>query len=424
MSRRCPLRSSPPMPDTLVAPVAASSVPLLRGAAVAGVGAALPSAVVPTSAIAERLGVTDQWIESRTGVMERRRAGASERLADFAARAGADALAHAGLPASDLDLVIVATSTADDRMPATAPLVAGAVGAVHAGAFDLDAACNGWLTALNMGAAQIESGRAESALVIGADFMSRLVNPDDRRTAALFGDGAGACVLVPSDAARIGPTVLRSDATGAPFIRSSGEPASLVMDGHETFKAAVARLAEVTLDALRLARLALRDVDLFVYHQANARILVAVGEKLGVDPARVVNAIGTLGNTSSASIPLALSVAERDGLLRPGMRLLLAAFGAGFTWGATTVEWGAEPAASRLGAAPDRSPVDADPHALPAGGPPPPPRGASPASSPLGADPDARPLGADPHALPASGPPPPPLGASPDSSPLGADPDA
>jgi 3-oxoacyl-[acyl-carrier-protein] synthase-3 len=222
-------------------------------------------------------------------------------------------------------------------VPATAPLVAGLLGATHAGAFDVNAACTGFLTALDLACAQVESGRAERVLVIGADMMSRLVDPDDRRTAALFGDGAGALVV---DGTWIGPTVLHADATGAQYIHSSYERASLHMDGHETFKKAVSRLSEVTLEALDAAGLTASDIGLFVYHQANARILTAVGERLALPPERVVNAIGTLGNTSAASIPLALAAAERDGSLRPGMRLLLAAFGAGFTWGATTLTWG------------------------------------------------------------------------------------
>jgi 3-oxoacyl-[acyl-carrier-protein] synthase-3 len=332
------------VPATLAAPLPAPAPPpLLRGAAAVGVGAALPEQVVSTQAIADRLGVTPQWIESRTGVSERRRAAEGELLSDLAARAGLDALERSGIAADSLDLVIVATSTADRAMPAAAPIVAGAIGATRAGAFDVDAACNGFLSALNVASAQIESGRASNALVIGADMMSRLVDPDDKRTAALFGDGAGAVVLSPAAAARIGPTVMGSDATGAAYIYSGHERASLKMDGHETFKAAVNRLADVTFEALRLAGLAVRDVDLFVYHQANARILTAVGDRLALDPARVVNAIGALGNTSAASIPLALAFAEHDGRLIPGARVLMAAFGAGFTWGATTLTWGAEP---------------------------------------------------------------------------------
>jgi 3-oxoacyl-[acyl-carrier-protein] synthase-3 len=313
----------------------------LGGAAVTAVGSALPERVVTTGEIAVRLGVTERWIESRTGVLERRAASPGERLSDLAARAGADALARAGVAPLSIDLVVVATCTPDEAVPGAAPLVVGALGAGRAGAFDVNAACTGFLAALDLACAQVESGRVANALVIGADLMSRLVNPSDRRTAALFGDGAGAVLVEGSGSARVGPTVLRSDADGAEYIRTDGlARESLEMDGHETFKAAVAHLAEVTLEALAAAEQNLAEIDLFVYHQANARILSAVGEKLGLPPERVVNAIGSLGNTSAASIPLALAAAERDGRLTPGSRVLLAAFGAGFTWGATTLTWG------------------------------------------------------------------------------------
>ena len=298
------------------------------------VAAALPPRVVPTSDIAARLGVTEEWIESRTGVRERRRAAPDDRLADLAAAAGRDSLRRAGLSPESIDLLIVATCTADAPVPATAPVVAGLLGTTRAGAFDVNAGCTGFLTALEIAYA----ARAERVLVIGADMLSRLVNPDDRRTAALFGDGSGA--LVVDSRTRLGPTLLRADAAGARHIHSTYEHASLHMDGHETFKAAVARLSEVTLEALEAAGMAIADVDLFVYHQANARILTAVAERLELPSDRVVNAIGSLGNTSAASIPLALAAAECDGSLRPGARVLLAAFGAGFTWGATTMTWG------------------------------------------------------------------------------------
>jgi 3-oxoacyl-[acyl-carrier-protein] synthase-3 len=335
------------VPEALATPRPAPALtrPLLRGATIVAVGAALPEHVVTTSEIAERLGVTDRWIESRTGVRERRLAMPGERLADLAARAGRDAVERAGVDAESVDLVIVATCTAEQPVPPTSPLVAGLVGASRAGTLDLNAACTGFITALDVACAQVESGRAERALVIGADLMSRIVDPDDRRTAALFGDGAGAVIVDPTTvAAGIGPTVMGSDSTGAWYLHATHEPASLVMDGHETFKAAVARLAEVTLDALAAADLTAGDIDLFVYHQANARILTAAGERLALAPGRVVNVIGTLGNTSSASIPLALAAAERDGTLKPGARLLLGACGAGFTWGATTLTWGSDDA--------------------------------------------------------------------------------
>jgi 3-oxoacyl-[acyl-carrier-protein] synthase III len=257
-----------------------------------------------------------------------------DRLADLAALAGRDALDRAGVGPESIELVIVATCTADAPVPATAPVVAGLLGATRAGAFDVNAGCTGFLAALEIA----YSARAQRVLVIGADMLSRLVNPDDRRTAALFGDGAGA--LVVDSRIRLGPTRMGADAGGARHIHSTYERASLHMDGHETFKAAVSHLSEVTLEALDAAGLAAADIDLFVYHQANARILSAVGERLALRSERVVNAIGELGNTSAASIPLALAAAERDGSLRPGMRVLLAAFGAGFTWGATTLTWG------------------------------------------------------------------------------------
>jgi 3-oxoacyl-[acyl-carrier-protein] synthase III len=329
------------VPEALLSPAAAPPAPRLRGAAVLGVGSALPDRVVSSAEIAERLGVTERWISSRTGVSERRFAGPDERLTTLAATAGAAALSSAEVSPTDVDLVVVATCTPDEPVPAAAPIVAGALGATGAGAFDVNAACTGFLSALDLACAQVESGRARHALVIGADLMSRLVNPDDRRTAALFGDGAGAVVLGACAESRVAPALLRTDAAGAPFIHAAGGPASLEMDGHETFKAAVGRLSVVTLEALERAGWRTADVDLFVYHQANARILAAVGERLELPEAKVVNAIGSLGNTSAASIPLALAFAAHAGRLTPGTRLLLAAFGAGFTWGATTLEWGA-----------------------------------------------------------------------------------
>jgi 3-oxoacyl-[acyl-carrier-protein] synthase-3 len=332
-------------PEVLAVPEpTARNGPLLRGAAVTAVGAAVPDTIVTTGEIAHRLGVTDRWIESRTGVRERRFASPGDTLAGLATEACRAALERSGTEPGEIDLVIVATCTADDAMPAAAPLVAGALGIARAAAFDVNAACTGFLSALDIATAQIESGRAGAALVVGADIMSRLLDPDDRRTAALFGDGAGAVVLTTSEPGRIGPTAMHSDAAGAPHVRAAHSAGSLTMDGHETFKAAVTSLSNVTLEALDRVGLGIGDVDLFVYHQANARILSAVGERLGLRPDRVVNAIGELGNTSAASIPLALAAADRDGRLHTDARVLLAAFGAGFTWGATTILWGAEDA--------------------------------------------------------------------------------
>ncbi len=311
-----------------------SGSPQLRGASIAALGTALPARVVPNAPIAARIGVADGWIESRTGIHERRMAGDGESLTRLATAAGRHALKNAGLAAADLDLVVVATFTQDDLLPNAAPVVAHALGATHAGAFDVGAACTGFLAALSMATAYVEASRARHALVIGADIVTRATDHDDRRTAALFGDGAGAVVVGPSPApGLIGPAILRSDGAGAAHIRASHDERLIRMDGHETFRAAVVRLTEVTRDAVDAAGLELADVDLFVYHQANARILSAVADRLGLDPTRVVNAIGTLGNTSAASLPLALAAADPA----PGSTLLLAAFGAGFTWGAMTL---------------------------------------------------------------------------------------
>jgi 3-oxoacyl-[acyl-carrier-protein] synthase-3 len=226
-------------------------------------------------------------------------------------------------------------------MPNTAPLVAHELGAVHAGAFDVGSACTGFLSALAVGAAQIEAGRARCAVVIGADLMSRITDPQDRATAAVFADGAGAVVLErTAGQGRIGPVVLGADGAGAQHIYVERSDAVIRMRGHETFREAVARLTLCTHQATLAAGVALDEIDLFVYHQANGRILAAVGERLGLPPGRVVDCIAEYGNTCAATLPLALAFSEREGLLAPGDRVLLGAFGAGFTWGATVIEWG------------------------------------------------------------------------------------
>ncbi len=318
----------------------ASRLPV--GAAIAGVGASLPSRVVPNAEVAARIGVSDDWIVRRTGIRERRVAEPKERLATHATNAAAAALRRAGIAPEHVDLVLVATVTADEVMPNAAPLVAHQLGAVRAGAFDVGAACTGFLSALLVGTGQIESGRARNVVVIGADFMSRITDPQDRSTAAVFADGAGAVVLrATGDPARIGTIVLGADGAGADHIVAGRSDGVIRMRGHETFREAVARLSLATVQAIRAAAVRLEDVDLFVYHQANGRILSAVGERLGLPADRVVDCIAEYGNTSAATLPLALAHVEREGRLQEGHRVLLGAFGAGFTWGATVVQWGA-----------------------------------------------------------------------------------
>jgi 3-oxoacyl-[acyl-carrier-protein] synthase-3 len=314
------------------------------GATIMSVGTALPAGRLTTAELAQRFGVTDEWILSRTGIRERPRAGADERLADYAARAGALALERAGVAAAELDLVIVATMTPDELTPNTAPLVAHALGAQGAGAFDVGAACTGFLTGLSLGAAQIESRRARRVLLVGADFITRITDYDDVRSAPLFADGAGAVVLGDGTAGggQIGPVVLGSDGSHGETIIATHEERKLHLDGPEVFRNAVARMRDVTLAAVARAGLELEDIDLFVYHQANARITRALSERLGVAPGRMVDCIESLGNSSAATLPLALAEAERDGRLRPGARVLLSAFGAGFTWGGGVIEWGGD----------------------------------------------------------------------------------
>ncbi len=311
-----------------------------RPAGIASIATALPRRVVANHEIAARLGVDDEWIRSRTGILERRHADASLTLAELAAEAASDALVRAGVAAADLDQVLVATSTADDRVPNAAPLVAARIGATTAGAIDVGAACTGFLSALELGAAAVESGRAGSSLVIGAELMSRVLDLDDRRTAGLFGDGAGAAVVVPGGNGTIGPIRLRADGSGSRVVVATHEENKIRMDGRATFRAAVARLTEVTAEVVADAGLELADVDLFVYHQANTRILAAVGERLGLAPERVVDSIATHGNTSAASIPIALDEALHDGRIGEGSKVFLGAFGAGFTWGGGLLEWG------------------------------------------------------------------------------------
>jgi 3-oxoacyl-[acyl-carrier-protein] synthase-3 len=309
-------------------------------AGIRGVAMAVPRRRVGNHELAQRLGVEEQWITKRTGTRERPWAEPGERMSDFAAQAGAHALARAGVRPAELDLVIVATSTADEVTPNAAPLVAGLLGADSAGAFDIGSACTGWLAGLAMASGQIEAKRVRHALVVGADFLSKFLDLSDRDTAPLFADGAGAAVLGagPDGGLGVGPVVLRADAEGAELIRLE-RGGRIEMLGPETFRAAVASLAAVTREALEAAGTELEEIDLFVYHQANSRIIRAVGSRLGLPPARVVDYVDRFANSSTATLPIALSVAEREGRLHPGDRVLLAAFGGGFTWGATVVEW-------------------------------------------------------------------------------------
>jgi 3-oxoacyl-[acyl-carrier-protein] synthase III len=314
-----------------------------RTATISGLGHWVPAEVVPNSEIGGRLGVDDAWIVKRTGVHTRRRAAPNERLSDMATWAARRALQDAGVEPYDIDLVLVATMSQDEITPNAAPLVANALGAERAGAMDIGAACSGFLAALRLAAGQIETGRADRILVIGAEALTRLIDYDDPKTAHLFADGAGAVVLTaggPGVMGEIGPIMLAADGSLGPAITCDFEDRKIKMDGHSTYQTAVKRLSEATVAAVARAGLELEDVDLFVYHQANGRIIKAVGDRLDLEPAKVADYVAHMANTSAASIPLTLSLLREDSRLRPGHKVLVAAIGAGFTWGAGIVEWG------------------------------------------------------------------------------------
>lgn len=308
-------------------------------AVLCGLGTAPGELLVPNAEISSRLGVADDWIVTRTGIVERRRAGADTSTADLAVRAAEAALNSAGT--GTVDVLVLATVTPDHRIPATAPAVAARLGLHGIGAFDIAAACTGLPYALQVAKGFMATGAARRALVITVDRISHLTDPHDRTTAALFGDGAAAVVLragEPGEAGAVGPVILGSDGRHADaVVVPHGE--FMRMRGREVFQHAVTRMSEAAEQAAAAAGWSLGDVDRFVPHQANARITDAVARRLHFDGGRVLENIAHLGNTSGASILFTLARAASDCALRPGHRVLLAAFGAGLTWGATTLIW-------------------------------------------------------------------------------------
>jgi 3-oxoacyl-[acyl-carrier-protein] synthase-3 len=327
------------VPEAVLATEAVAAPHAAFGTAVAGLGIALPDTVVTNDEVAARIGKDARWIQTRTGIESRRVLAADERLAGLAARAAEGALADAGVAAGDLDLVLLATASGDDIFPAVAAEVCGIIGAHRAAGLDVSAACTGFLSCIQLAGGLLEAGRATAVLVIGAEKLSAITDPEDKRTAMLFADAAGAMVLTRTDApGELGPVVLRTEAH-RDLLYADRDRQLIEMDGHEVFKHAVARMTEATQEALDAAGVALEDIDLFVYHQANARIVRSVGQRLGLEPGKVVDAIADVGNVSAASLPLALAAARADGRLTAGTRVLLSAFGAGFVWGASVLDW-------------------------------------------------------------------------------------
>jgi len=316
-----------------------------------GVGGYLPEKVLTNAELAQMVDTSDDWITQRTGIKERRIAAKGELTSDLAAAAARAALGNAGTDIADIDMIVLATSTPDNTFPAAAVTVQEKLGMTHGAAFDIQAVCSGFVFALTQADALIKAGQAKKMLVIGAETFSRILDWTDRGTCVLFGDGAGAVVLSAESQPGgrgdrgIVTSHLRSDGRYKEMLFVDGGPSStgtvghLRMEGREVFRHAVSMITDVIDAAFAASGYSAADIDWFVPHQANVRIIDASAKKLGIDPAKVVRTVDRHGNTSAASIPLALSVASADGRIKKGDLVLLESMGGGFTWGATLVRW-------------------------------------------------------------------------------------
>jgi 3-oxoacyl-[acyl-carrier-protein] synthase-3 len=318
---------------------------------VQGCGAYLPERVVTNADLAKTMDTSDEWIQQRTGIKQRHIAAEGEFTSHLALKASERALAHAGLKASDLDLIILATATPDETFPATATRVQADLGMTRGAAFDVQAVCAGFVYGLSVADSLIKNNLASTALVIGAETFSRILDWNDRGTCVLFGDGAGAVVLraeegkgTPADRGVLA-NALHSDGRQHDILYVDGGPSStrttgfLRMEGREVFKHAVVNMAAVVGEVLAKAGFETKDIDWLVPHQANKRIIDGTGRKLGLPPERVVITVDQHANTSAASIPLALDTAVKDGRIKKGDLLLLEGIGGGLSWGASLVRW-------------------------------------------------------------------------------------
>jgi 3-oxoacyl-[acyl-carrier-protein] synthase III len=314
---------------------------------IAGVGSALPKRVMTNHDMAKVVDTTHEWIVERTGIHARHIAGEGETTRSLAAEAARKALANAKLDAAEIDLIVLATSTPDNTFPATATLVQADLGITQGAAFDVQAVCSGFVYALVTADSLIKTGQAKHALVIGSETFSRILDWTDRGTCVLFGDGAGAFVVSAapdSDKRGILAAKLRADGRYNDKLYVDGGPSTtqtvghLRMEGREVFKHAVTNIASVMEEVLAAAGVAAKDIDWFVPHQANRRILEGTARKLGISEDRIVLTLDKHGNTSAASIPLAFDVAVKDGRIKPGNKVLLEAMGGGFTWGAVLAQ--------------------------------------------------------------------------------------
>ncbi|WP_374274292.1 beta-ketoacyl-ACP synthase III [Brevundimonas sp.] len=317
--------------------------------AITGTGAYLPEQVVTNADLAELVETTDEWIRERTGIRQRHKARDDQPTSDLAVEAARRALEAAGRTADEVDLIVVATTTPDMTFPATASIVQRKLGAGVGIAFDVQAVCSGFVYALSVADGFVARGLSKCALVIGAEEMTRLMDWTDRSTCVLFGDGAGAVVLEPregqgtkADTGMLG-FALRCDGTKTDLLYVDGGPATtgtvghLRMAGNQVFRHAVINIAEAVTAAAETAGIEVSEVDWFVPHQANQRIIKGVGDRLGLDEDKVILTVADHANTSAASIPLALDVAVRDGRIKPGDLVLMEAMGGGLTWGACAI---------------------------------------------------------------------------------------
>jgi 3-oxoacyl-[acyl-carrier-protein] synthase III len=323
----------------------------VRRSVVLGCGSYLPNQVLTNADLARKIDTSDEWIVQRTGIHERRIAAPGEVTSQMATHAARAALAHARLDPQAIDLILLATSTPDNTFPASAVTVQAELGITHGAAFDVQAVCSGFVYALATADALLKSGAFSRALVIGAETFSRLLDWTDRTTCVLFGDGAGAVVLeaqelpgTPQDRGVL-TVKLRSDGRHKSKLFVDGGPSStgtvghLRMEGREVFRHAVAMITDVVEDAFKATGYTVEDIDWFVPHQANKRIIDGSAHKLGIAPSKVVTTVDRHGNTSAASIPLALADAVADRRIKRGDLLLLEAMGGGFTWAAALLRW-------------------------------------------------------------------------------------
>jgi len=314
---------------------------------ISGTGSYLPAKVLTNAELATRVATSDEWIRTRTGIAERRIAADDEQTSDLALHASLAALAAAGIAPTDVDLIIVATTTPEMVFPSTACILQAKLGAAQGPAFDVQAVCSGFVYALAIADRMLAAGMARNALVVGAEIYSRILDWNDRGTCVLFGDGAGAVVLVPSDTPGILSAHLHADGHHKDILcvpgtvrdgRVSGHP-FVQMDGGHVFKFAVKVLAEVAEEALTATGIAASAIDWVIPHQANIRIMDATMKKLHLPHERLIVTVDRHGNTSAASIPLALDEAVRDGRIRPGQLVMLLGVGGGFTWGSVFLRW-------------------------------------------------------------------------------------